>query len=96
MFIKNTAHLLFEDLEESQRYLREIGINCLEMALNAVKPKNLITNSVKIQDGKLIIKEDVFNLNEYNKILVIGGGKASAEMAYTLEELMNNFSIDYE
>ena len=96
MFIKNTAHLLFEDLEESQRYLREIGIHCLEIALNAVKPKNLITNSVKIQDGKLIIKKDVFNLNEYNKILVIGGGKASAEMAYTLEEIIKNLSIEYE
>jgi len=96
MFIKNTAHLLLENLEESQRYLREIGIHCLEMALNAVKPKNLITNSVKIQDGKLIIKEDVFNLNEYNKILVIGAGKASAEMAYTLEEIMKNLSIEYE
>jgi len=96
MFIKNTAHLLLENLEESQRYLREIGIYCLEMALNAVKPKNLITNSVKIQDGKLIIKEDVFNLNEYNKILVIGAGKASAEMAYTLEEIMKNLSIEYE
>jgi len=96
MFIKNTAHLLLENLEESQRYLREIGIHCLEIALNAVKPKNLITNSVKIQDGKLIIKEDVFNLNEYNKILVIGAGKASAEMAYTLEEIMKNLSIEYE
>lgn len=96
MFIKNTAHLLLENLEESQRYLREIGIHCLEMALNAVKPKNLITNSVKIQDGKLIIKKDVFNLKQYNKILVIGGGKASAEMAHTLEELMKNLSIEYE
>ena len=55
MVIKNTAQLLSENLKESQKYLRKIGINCLEMALNAVKPKNLIANSVKIQDGKLII-----------------------------------------
>lgn len=96
MFIKNTAQLLLENLEESQKYLREIGINCIELALKAVKPKNLILESVKILDRKLFIKEDVFNLNEFNKIYVIGGGKASAEMAFALEELMEHFSIDYE
>ena len=96
MFVKNTSQLLSGDFNESQKYLRELGLNCLEKALNAVKPKNLIVNSVKIQNDKLIIKEAVFDLNEYNKIYVIGGGKASAEMAYTIEEIMKNSPINYE
>ncbi|MFX1444435.1 MAG: glycerate kinase [Promethearchaeota archaeon] len=96
MFIKNTSQLLSGNLDKSQRYLREIGLNCLEKALNAVKPKNLIANSVKVRDAKLIIYDEIFNLNRFHKIIIIGGGKASAEMAYALETLMINGPIDIE
>ena len=96
MFVKNTSQLLSVNRYKSQKFLREIGLNCLEKALSVVKPENLIRKSIKIQDGKLIIKDDVFDLKEYNKIYIIGGGKASAEMAYTLEEIMLNSPINYE
>jgi len=96
MFIKNTNQLLLENLEESQKHLREIGINCIELALNAVKPKNLILKSVQISNSKLIIKGDIFNLDEFKKIFFIGGGKACAEMAFTLEKMIKNIPIDYE
>jgi len=96
MFVKNTSQLLSVNSYKSQKFLREIGLNCLEKALSAVKPENLMRKSIKIQDDKLIIKNDVFNLKEYNKIYIIGGGKASAEMAYTLEEIMFNSPINYE
>ncbi len=96
MFVKNTVQLLSENLKPSQKDLREIGLNCLEIALNAVKAQNLMVRTVKIKDDKLHIKEDVFNLNDFNQIYVIGGGKASAEMAYALEEIIKNVSIEYK
>ncbi|MFX0179565.1 MAG: glycerate kinase [Candidatus Hodarchaeota archaeon] len=96
MFIKNASQLLSVKDYKSQKFLREIGLNCLEKALNAVKPENLMRKSIKIQDDKLIIKDKVFNLKDYDKIYIIGGGKASAEMAYTLEQIMLDFPINYE
>ncbi|MFW9946417.1 MAG: glycerate kinase [Candidatus Odinarchaeota archaeon] len=96
MFVKNTSQLLSVNDYKSQKLLREIGLNCLENALNAVKPENLMRKSIKIQDDKLIIKDDVFNLKDYDKIYIIGGGKASAEMAYTLEQIISNYSFNYE
>jgi len=96
MFVKNTSQLLSVNNYKSQKFLREIGLNCIEKALSVVKPENLIRKSVKIWGDKLSIKDDVFNLKEYNKVYIIGGGKASAEMAYTLEEIMLNSPINYE
>jgi len=96
MYVKNTSQLLSVNSYKSQKILREIGLDCLEKALSAVKPENLMKKSIKIQDDKLIIKDDVFNIKDYNKIYIIGGGKASAEMAYTLEEIILNTPINYE
>jgi glycerate-2-kinase len=96
MFVKNTSQLLSVNNYKSQKFLREIGLNCIEKALSAVKPENLIRKSIKIQGDKLIIKDDFFNLEEYDKVYIIGGGKASAEMAYTFEEILLNSPINYE
>ena len=94
--IKNRTLLVPEGLNESQKFLRKLALNCLEKALYAVNPKNLIEKSVKIHDGILVINNDLFDLKDYNKIYIIGGGKATAEMAFTLENILKNLSIDYE
>lgn len=97
MFIKNTTQLLSSRLDETQLNLRKIGLMALEKAINAVKPKKLIEKSIKIQENKLMIKNDIYNLNDFEKIYIIGGGKATAEMALSLEEALINYSnIDYE
>jgi glycerate 2-kinase len=90
------SRLLPEGLNESQKFLRKLALNCLQKALFAVKPEYLIEKSVKIRNGRLIINDDVFDLKDYNKIYVIGGGKATAEMVFTLERILKNFPIDYE
>ncbi|MFX1393179.1 MAG: glycerate kinase [Promethearchaeota archaeon] len=97
-YIKNAPQLLKGELSNSQLNLRKIGLEALEKALYAVKPKNLIEKSIKTQNGLLIIKNDKYYLNDYEKIYIIGGGKASAEMALTLERIFsdNTTDITYE
>ena len=81
-----------EDLDKNQLELRKIGLDCLEKALNAVRPEILMKAAIKIQGNKLIIEEDIFNLEDYDKIYIIGGGKATAEMALTLEKILDSRS----
>ncbi|MFX0001541.1 MAG: glycerate kinase [Candidatus Hodarchaeota archaeon] len=97
MYIKNTAHLLLDNLDKNQLILRKIGLQALEKSIYAVKPKNLMERSIKIKNSKLIIQKDEFDLSKFKKIYIIGGGKATAEMAASLEGILLNIKdVHYE
>ncbi|MFW9989849.1 MAG: glycerate kinase [Candidatus Odinarchaeota archaeon] len=97
MYIKNTSQLLPKDLNIKQLRLRKIGLQILEQIIQLVKPKYLMGKSVKIQKGKLYIQNDEYDLHKYKKIYIIGGGKATAEMALALESYFIELKdIDYE
>ncbi|TXT67692.1 MAG: Glycerate 2-kinase [Promethearchaeota archaeon] len=88
MIFKNISNILFDSLPEFIRTFREIGLECLQKAVDAVKPQRLIYESVKVNDQSLFIQEDIFHLDDFDHIYVIGGGKATAEMAFTLELIL--------
>ncbi|NVM38617.1 MAG: glycerate kinase [Candidatus Lokiarchaeota archaeon] len=97
LYLKNISQLLFNDLEKNQLFLREIGLQALEKAIYAVKPKNLMEKSIYFRNNKLFIENDEYDLQKFKKIYIIGGGKATAEMVFTLEKiLISSKDIDYE
>ncbi len=97
LYLKNLSQLLLNDLEKNQLILREIGLQALENAIYAVKPKNLMEKSIYIRNNKLFIENDEYDLQKFKKIYIIGGGKATAEMVFTLEKiLISSKDIDYE
>jgi glycerate-2-kinase len=96
LYIKNSSRLLLEDLDKNQFGLRENGLQALEKSIYAVKPNNMMERSIKIQNSKLVIQNDEFDLLKFDRIYIIGGGKATAEMALSLEKLLKGFGdIDY-
>ena len=96
MYVKNTSQLFIRKLNEDQLYLRKIGISSIEIALNSVQPKKLIEKAVKIVNKKLFIMNDEYNLNDFSKVYIIGGGKATAYMAFSLENLLVDTNINYD
>jgi glycerate 2-kinase len=96
MHLKNYSKLFPRDLSENIRYLRRIGLDCIELAINAVKPNILVRNKVQLISNILLIGTDEFNLNDFEKILIIGGGKATAQMALTIEEILKDSKIKIE
>lgn len=96
LYVKNLSQLTPNNIQEESLALRKIGLNALEIALRSVEPKNLIQDAVKIVKDKLIIRNDKFDLTKFRKILVVGGGKASAQMALAIEEILRKYSkINY-
>ncbi len=97
MYVKNLTQLTQYNIKEESLALRKAGLNALEIALRSVEPKKLIENTVKITKDKLIIRDDKFDLTKFREILVIGGGKASTQMALAIEELLKKYSkINYK
>ncbi len=97
MFVKNLSQLTPKSLDKVALELREVGLEVLEIAIKSVEPSKLIQNNVKVIDGKLNIQKDKFDLNKYSNILIIGGGKASAQMTLALETVLKKLhKIKYE
>lgn len=97
MYVQNYSQLISKNLNRNSLELRKIGLKSLEIAISSVEPKKLIRNNMKIYDGNLIIQEDKYDLKKFKRILIIGGGKATAQMAIALDELLKtNSKIEYK
>lgn len=97
MYVKNLSQLIPNSIRDESLTLRKVGLKTLEIALSSVEPKRLMQNAVKIVKDNLIIRKDVYNLTTYREILIIGGGKASLQMALAIEEILEkNQKISYK
>ncbi len=94
MFLKNSSQLLQDIKPENALYLRKVALKTLELALEAIKPLNLIHESVSFEKSKLRVLGQEFPLNKEGFIYIIGGGKAAAEMALAIEELLGKNAWD--
>ena len=93
MNIRNYDDLISSPtLSNNQFNLRKLGLEALDIAIESVRPQKLIEDSVKIENQKLVVKNDVYDLNRYHNIFIIGGGKATAEMANSVAKLLNKIS----
>ena len=65
-----------------------------EAALKAVDPVGAILKYVKVVDDTLQVGEHRFAFKDFNRILVVGAGKAGAPMARALEDLLGDRIAD--
>jgi hydroxypyruvate reductase len=64
-------------------------------AVSAVDPSKKLKEMIRIEKGRLLIKneedsEKVFKLDAFNRIFLIGTGKASASMAQAIEKIFGD------
>ncbi len=62
-------------------------------AIEAVNPEKAIKDCLEVDNGILKLGSDnetikKFNLNQFKRIIVVGAGKATASMAWALEEIL--------
>ena len=76
------------------RKMREHAMQIFQAGLQAVDPVEAIIRHVRLNDNLLIIGERRFNLKDYDRILVVGAGKAVAPMAKAVEDLLGNRIAD--
>ena len=70
--------------------LREHANEIFKHVLSTLDPEQLVKEKVSIQDSTLIVEKREYNLNNYENIYVVGGGKACAPMAKAMEELLGD------
>jgi len=88
--IKNKEELIKNGESSVDREARRIVLESLDYVLEGIDPCQLIKSQIDY-DGKILnIKNLSFNLDKYERIFVIGGGKATGSMAMALEEVLTN------
>jgi glycerate-2-kinase len=90
MFIKNIDELILNTSSLNDAKARELALISVEKALESVEPRKLINSHVRIVKNKFIVGKKELNLDLFNDIYIIGGGKASGAMAETIENILGD------
>ncbi|HWY28643.1 MAG TPA: glycerate kinase [Candidatus Sulfotelmatobacter sp.] len=70
---------------------RPVLVEALSQALLAADPRTILRNKVKVRGNELVIGTFSVNLSEFGRVLVIGGGKATANMALEIERILDGW-----
>ena len=70
--------------------LREQVLAIAEAGLAAIDTESAILNNIKLEQNRLVIKGQTFDLSKYKNLKVVGFGKASCRAAQALERVLGN------
>jgi len=88
--ILNRSHLV----DHGERALRELALDLAEEALVALSPAAGLRRSVHVNGEGLVISGRSYDLSSFERIVVLGAGKASAELAVALQPLLGSHLSD--
>lgn len=89
MRIINFEQLLSTAATPSLRRLREFALNSFDYALGAISPQILLKSRLRFAGNCLRIDQHSFDLDQFKNIYVIGGGKATGEMAVAVDQILD-------
>jgi glycerate-2-kinase len=69
---------------------RKIALEIMEVGLNAINTSEVIKNKIKLDNNILIVDSQLFDLNEFKNIKVVGFGKSSGVAAIALEGILGD------
>ncbi|KTG30882.1 glycerate kinase type-2 family protein [Haloferax profundi] len=68
----------------------ETAVDCLHAGVEAVLPERVVSESVSLDGDVLSIADSTYDLSAYDRILVVGGGKAGDGVADALEGVLGD------
>ena len=86
--IQNKGELIDNGSDRLTRRARRLLIETLESTLASVDPHLLVSRMVKKKREKLQVDDQTVPLGDYDRIFVVGAGKASGAIAEALEPIL--------
>jgi glycerate 2-kinase len=90
VYIKNASALIENGHTRAEKQARRMVLEAAEAALSAVEPTRLMKSKVRLVGEDLSADTVRIDMNKFNRVFVIGGGKATLAMADALEGIMGN------
>lgn len=79
--------------------LRRNALEIVEAGLESIQPQHILQKNISLESEKLRIRDEMFDLDNYKRIFLVGFGKGSSGVAKYMEELLgdkltNGWDID--
>jgi glycerate 2-kinase len=78
-------------LRQDRSSSRQVLVEALTKGLLAADPRTILRNKVNVRGNHVVIGPLSVNLSEFRRVLVIGGGKATANMALEIERILDGW-----
>ena len=88
MSVVNKKDLLENAHSDKEKRARKAALKVMDAALKAANPRTAVRKHVEREDSILRIDGLSFDLNGFQEVLVVGGGKAAGVMAEAIEEVL--------
>ncbi|MFQ6075166.1 MAG: glycerate kinase [Candidatus Bathyarchaeia archaeon] len=88
--IKNLKSLVENAQTEADARARQTALTLLEAALSSVDPRTLVKSKVGLEGQWLVVGTLRLSLDSFDRVFVVGGGKASGAMAEALEGILGD------
>jgi hydroxypyruvate reductase len=69
---------------------RELALDCLRAGIEAANPEAAVRRHCRVADDTLHIREEEYDLDAFDRIIVLGGGKAADDLAVGLESVLGD------
>ena len=86
--IQNVPALIKGSTQTQQA--RQLAINLLNAALEAVDPHVLIPKALTLENNVLVLANRHFSFDDFNGVYVLGAGKATGRMTEAIETLLHD------
>ncbi|MFX0197760.1 MAG: glycerate kinase [Candidatus Hodarchaeota archaeon] len=90
MWVLNAKDLLKNASSKIDREARKAALRILAAALDSLDPRTVVKTHVHRVNEILKIDNLTFNLDNFKRVFVVGGGKASGAMAEAIEEILGS------
>lgn len=70
--------------------IRKLLVDIFRGALAAVDPYEAVKKALLVKDKRIHVKGEVYDLDLFDRVIVVGAGKAVARMALAVEESLGN------
>ncbi|MCJ7635804.1 glycerate kinase [Candidatus Bathyarchaeota archaeon] len=84
--IRNFKELVRNAKTPASAEARRVALTLVEEAISAVDPRSIIKNRINLKNQILDVANHPFDLSKFERVIVVGAGKASGAMAEALEE----------
>ncbi|MFB6146740.1 MAG: glycerate kinase [Halobacteriaceae archaeon] len=70
--------------------LARLALDCVEAGIQAADPERATRERVRVADGRLCVADAEYDLADYDRVVVLGGGKATAGVTRALENALGD------
>lgn len=72
----------------------ETGLKCIEAGIEATRATRVMNEALERTRAELTVGEPTVDLDKYREVVIVGGGKATAQMATVIKDVLGDQLTD--